>query len=152
LCSDKNEEKFIVGGAVSSLTIDMTTIEKEPSKEELIKADKQTLAPAQAQLSNQEPKAENPKKDIKEAAKGLEQLGAIFGQIGKAAEGDNAKELKEAGQFLEALGGLMGGAKKPETATEKKKKIEKRAAQMEQNKEADKSFENAGDDLKMFTD
>jgi Ca-activated chloride channel family protein len=154
LGSDKKEEKFTIGGAVSSLVIDMSAIKKEPSKEELIKADEQTLAPAptKAQPSHQDSKAENPKKDIKEAAKGLEQLGAIFGQMGKAAEGDNAKELKEAGQFLEALGGLMGGAKKPETATEKKKKIEKKAAQMEQNQEADKSFENAGDDLKMFTD
>jgi hypothetical protein len=151
LGSDKKEEKFTVGGDASSLMMDMTAIKKEPSKEELIKADTQILSPTKDQPSNQESKEENPKKDIKEAAKGLEQLGAIFGEMGKATEGDNAKELKEAGQLLEALGGLMGSVKREKTAAEKKRATEKKAAQTVQNREADKAFKNADDDLKMFT-
>ncbi len=142
--NDKKEEKFTIGGDTSELTIDMSNINKEPTKEELIQADTQKVPSATKQESKQVHK-KNIEKDPKEA---LEALGKMFGGLSQQVGEKDAKEMEKAGEFLKALGGLMGGT---ETKEHKAIKRQKETAQKIQNEKADKEFDEMSQELDMFT-
>ena len=85
--NDTKEVKFTVGGDSSSLVVDMTDIKREPTKEELIKADSQETPmreevkkekPAvEAKVSENKPQADN----LKDIDKTLGKLGALLGGV-----------------------------------------------------------------------
>lgn len=150
--SDKKEEKFSIGAGESKVIMDMTTIKKEPSKEELIKADspveKLEIKKENKNLSKKIEQKHIDKADMKEAAEGLGQLGALLGQMGKAMGGDNVKDMNEAGAFLNALGGLIDPKK---TEAIKKEIAQEKKVQKVENKKADKEFDDMSKELEMFT-
>ena len=108
----------------------MTNIKREPTKEELIKAD------------SVEPEAtSSPKQEEQKSEKitiGDKQI-----EI-KGISQKDADKLKELGDILGAFGGMMQGAN-PE---EQKKKEEKQSAD---NAKADKEFDDMSKELDMFT-
>jgi len=96
--NDTKEVKFTVGGDSSKLVIDMTDIKREPTKEELIKADSQD-APVAVEVKKEEPSVENkvsenkPQADkSKEIDKALGELGALLGSV-TAATNSSDKPL-----------------------------------------------------------
>ncbi len=125
--NDKKEEKFSIGGSESKLLIDMTTIKKEPTKEELIKADSQEVTP--------EVKEEPKSKKINIGGKQIEIKGVSEKEV---------EQLKNLGAILGAFGGMLKGAD-PE---EQKKK---EAKQSTDNAKADKEFDDMSKELEMFT-
>jgi len=129
--SDKKEEKFTIGGGESKLLLDMTTITKKPTKQELIEADKQSTKPVVEDKVEDDPKQESSpvEKSTKESSTKIVEI-----------KGIDPKDLKEAGEFLNAvLGGLLGA--KQESSKETKAEQEK----------ADKEFDEMSQELDMFT-
>ncbi len=128
--NDIKEEKFTVGGGSSKLIIDMRDIKKEPTKEELIKADsvepEVTSAPKQEEQKSEKITIGDKQIEIK----GISQK--------------DADKLKELGAILGAFGGMMQGTN-PE---EQKKQQEKQSAD---NAKADKEFDEMSKELDMFT-
>jgi len=129
--NDTKEVKFTVGGANSKLLMDMTDIKKEPTKEELIKADSQetsvnTLAPKQEEQKSEKITIGDKQIEIK----GMSQK--------------DADKIKELGAILGAFSGMMQGAN-PEA---QKKQAEKQNAD---NAKADKEFDDMSKELDMFT-
>jgi len=122
--SDKLEKKFTVGGKESKLLLDMTTIKKEPTKEELIKADT--------------PKEETPTKQKVEKPKEQENKTNNIEKV--EIKGLNQKDLKEAADALNALGAMFGGVTKEQQAKAK-----------ESDKQADKEFDEMSKTLDMFS-
>ena len=135
--SNIKEVKFTIGGESSKLLIDMTNIKREPTKEELIKADSQdTPVAEEVEKERDTPKQEEQKSEkITIGDKEIE----IKGISQKEAD-----KLKELGAILGAFGGMMQGAN-PE---EQKKKEEKQSAE---NAKADKEFDEMSKELDMFT-
>ncbi|CAA6825268.1 MAG: Unknown protein [uncultured Sulfurovum sp.] len=139
--SGTKEMKFTVGGSESKLLLDMTTTTEDLDKEALIQLDSQAVQKEnKPMVKDKEDKASNTE-DMKEAVKGLEQLGALLGQMSKAVGSENAKDMNEAGAFLNALGGMMDPEKTKEIEEKKK----------EQNIKADKAFDDMSQELQMFT-
>jgi Ca-activated chloride channel family protein len=126
------EEKFTIGGDSSKLIIDMTTIKKEPTKEELIKADSQSIEPSKEKPKKEESKKEEPKENST-----TQQSQMDIKKI--EIKGVNPKDLEEAGKLLNALGGLFGA--KTEPTKESKAQEEK----------SDKEFDKMSQELDMFT-
>jgi hypothetical protein len=121
----------------------MTSIKKELSKEELIKADTQELT---AKVKEVEKKRTNKKEE--DPKKALEALGKMFGSMSEGANKSDAKDMQKAGAFLEALGGLMGA----EQTKEQKEAREKANIEQEKsNKKADKEFDEMSQELDMFS-
>ena len=125
------EEKFTIGGDISTLTIDMSSIQEE-TREELINADTQNVVPTVG----------------KDSKKSLEVLGKMFEGLSKEVGKTDAKDMEKAGDFLKVLGGLMGG-----TLTKEQQAIqkEKEAAQQVENEKAEKEFDDMSQELNMFT-
>ena len=135
--NDTKEVKFTVGGGSSKLLIDMTDIKREPTKEELIKADSQeTPAVKEVKKEIVTPKQEEQKSE--KITIGDKQI-----EI-KGISQKDADKLKELGAILGAFGGMMQGAN-PE---EQKKQAEKQSAD---NDKADKEFDEMSKELDMFT-
>ena len=128
--NDAKEVKFTVGGGSNKLLIDMTDIKREPTKEELIKADSQE--PESIPISKQE---DQKSEKITIGDKQIEIKG-----ISKK----DADKIKELGAILGAFGGMMQGAN-PEA---QKKQAEKQSAE---NAKADKEFDDMSKELDMFT-
>ena len=129
--NDTKEVKFTVGGSSNKLLIDMTDIKREPTKEELIKADSQDTPvniPAPKQEEQKSEKITIGDKQIE--IKGISQK--------------DADKIKELGAILGAFGGMMQGAN-PEA---QKKQAEKQSAE---NAKADKEFDDMSKELDMFT-
>ena len=124
---DIKEEKFTVGGSVSKLIIDMTDIKKEPSKEELIKADS-----SEPEMTSVSTKEELKSEKITIGDKKIE----IKGMSQKDTE-----KIKELGAILGAFGSMMQGSNSEEQEKQ----------QEEQNAKADKEFDDMSKDLEMFT-
>jgi truncated hemoglobin YjbI len=142
--NDIKEEKFTIGGDTSKLIIDMSSIKKEQTKEELIKADTQKVVPT----AKKEPKQMHKQNVDEDPKKALEVLGKMFGGLSKEVGEKDAKDMEKAGEFLKALGGLMGGTQTKEQQAIKK---QKEAAQKVQNEKADKEFDEMSQELDMFT-
>jgi hypothetical protein len=149
--SSKKEVKFTVGGTEHELLLDLTNL----NHEEAIKEDtpmEHTLVTEkkvkQKRSINTKIQNELDQTDMKEAAKGLGQLGALLGQMGKAVNGDNSKEIQEAGAFLKALGGLVDPEK---TKAIKEEIAHEKEVQKIENKKADKAFDEMSQELEMFT-
>ena len=81
--NDKKKEKFSIGKDSKKLIIDMTDSKKEPTKEELIKADSQETS-----HSSKIVKKEN-------VADAMKQVGAILGGAKKSIESKPLKAFKE---------------------------------------------------------
>jgi ribosomal protein L29 len=131
----------------------MTTIKKELTHEALIKADTETKAePVVEKKINTNTNAKKDKHsnqaNMKEAAQGLGQLGALLGQMSKAVGEENSKDMQGAGAFLKALGGLVDPKK---TEAIKKEIAQEKQIQQEENKKADKAFDEMSQELEMFT-
>ena len=128
--NDTKEVKFTVGGGSNKLLIDMTDIKREPTKEELIKADsvEAEVTPAPKQKEQKSEKIMIGGKQIE--IKGISQK--------------DADKIKELGAMLGAFGGMIQGVN-PE---EQKKQEEKQSAD---NAKADKEFDEMSKDLDMFT-
>jgi len=128
--NDTKEVKFTVGGSSNKLLIDMTDIKREPTKEELIKADS-----AEPEVTSAPKQEEQKSEKITIGDKQIE----IKGMSQKDAD-----KIKELGAMLGAFGGMMQGAN-PE---EQKKQVEKQSAD---NAKADKEFDEMSKELDMFT-
>ncbi|WP_415408117.1 vWA domain-containing protein [Sulfurovum sp. CS9] len=128
--NDTKEVKFTVGGDQSKLLIDMTDIKKEPTKEELIKADSAELEVTSSPKQEEQKSEKITIGDKQIEIKGMSQ--------------EDAKKLNELGAMLGALGGMMQGAN-PEA---QKKQEEKQNAD---NAKADKEFDDMSKELDMFT-
>ena len=104
--------KFTVGGDKNSMELDLTNLNKEPTKEELIEAD----------TPKDTPKAKEKPKEQKEQTK------AENVEI----KGLNQKNLKEAGEALNALGALLGSVTKEQKSKnqESDKKADKEFKEM----------------------
>ncbi len=131
--NDIKTVKFTVGGDVSTLTIDMSNIKREPTKEELIKADSQET-PTVEKVTHATTPAEHTEKitigDKQIEIKGVSQK--------------DADKVKELSAMLGAFGGMMQGTN-PE---EQKKQQEKQSTD---NAKADKEFDEMSKELDMFT-
>ena len=103
--NDTKEVKFTVGGDSSKLLIDMTDIKREPTKEELIKADSQeTPAVEEAKQETTTGKLNIGGKQVqiegisKEDMKSIQNLGALLGATGgvqKSIESEPMQGIKE---------------------------------------------------------
>jgi len=135
--NDTKEVKFSVGGDSSRLLIDMTNIKREPTKEELIKAD-----------SRETPVAVEVKKETvipKKEEQNSEKITIGGKQIEiKGIDQKDAEKLKELGAILGAFGGLIQGG----NLKEQKKQEEKQSVD---NAKADKEFDEMSKELDMFT-
>jgi hypothetical protein len=128
--------KFVVApGKPDSLTLQLSA----PDHASEIQADTPPSKPA----AKTQPTAQAQPQNLDQAAD------KIIKDVTKAAN-DHKDDIKKVGDLLNALGGLFGNA--PKTPEQKKAQAEKKAKQATQNKAADEAFEQAGDDLKMFTD
>ena len=135
--NDIKEVKFTVGGESSKLLIDMTDINQEPTKEELIKADSQET-PVEEEMKKE---IATPKKEEQKSEKIT--IGDKEIEI-KGISQKDADKLKELGAILGTFGGMMQGS----TPEEQKKKEEKQSAE---NAKADKEFDEMSKELEMFT-
>ena len=128
--NDIKTVKFTVGGDSSKLVIDMTDIKREPTKEELIKADSQETSVA-----------EEVKKEITTTKKEEQKSEKItIGDKQIEIKGISQKEadkLKELGAILEAFGNMMQRTSSEEQSAE--------------NTKADKEFDDMSKELDMFT-
>ena len=123
------EVKFTVGGSSSKLLLDMTDIKREPTKEELIKADSQD-APVVDEVKEEQKSEKITIGDKQIEIKGISQK--------------DADKIKELGAILGAFGGMIQGSS-PE---EQKNKQEKQSAD---NAKADKEFDDMSKELDMFS-
>ncbi|WP_309496889.1 VWA domain-containing protein [Sulfurovum sp.] len=102
--SDIKTVKFTVGGDVSKLMLDMTDIKKEPTKEELIKADTQET-PAVEEIKKEttntvvagQPQVQDSntlETDVNEVKKSLAGLGALLGGAGGVQKSIESKPMQ----------------------------------------------------------
>ena len=139
--SDTKEVKFTVSGSSNKLLIDMTDIKREPTKEELIKADSQeTPETEEAVVVPVTPKKTEAKKTQSKSSQ--INIGGKKIEIEGMSEKE-AKQIEQLGAMLGTLGGMMKGAN---TDTEKQKQ-----KQEAEDSEADKEFDEMSKDLDMFT-
>lgn len=146
--SDKKEEKFTIGGGESKLLLDMTTITKKPTKQELIEADSQSETPVKEETKQKQPQAKISTKVEQDPKKALETLGKMFGGMAQQAGKENAEDIQKAGKFLEALGGMLG-SKQTKEQKETAAKVEKKQAK--DNAKANEEFDEMRKELDMFT-
>jgi Ca-activated chloride channel family protein len=135
--NDIKEVKFTVGGSSSKLIIDMTDIKKEPTKEELIKADRQET-PVVEEVKNKTAVSKEKEQKSEKITIGNKQI-EIRG-ISK----EDADKIKELGAILGAFGGMVQGLNSEEQKNQKEK-------QSAENVKADKEFDDMSQELDMFT-
>ena len=134
--NDKKEEKFSIGGSISKLFIDMTTIKKEPSKKELIEADRQDALVEEEAKIEQKPIEKSSKIDKSSPTVHIGNKTIEIEGISKKDQED----LKKAAKMLEMLGGMLGSMQQSNSQSNAK-----------ENNKADKEFEEMSKDLYMFT-
>jgi len=108
LLSNTKKAKFTVGGDKNSMELDLTNLNKEPTKEELIEADtpKAKEKPKEQKQQTKKEKLEikglDPK-DLEEAEKALNALGALLGDNSQKQQAKNRESDKKADKEFEEM-------------------------------------------------